>query len=143
MIGDLTQFSEFADGADAIIGLDLLRSSQSLRIDYRKSVVIFGSSSHGGPVKPQVTQALTVQLPVQGKSLHLIIDTGLRGLLLYQNRLRKHAPQLKLSGETSQAFAGGLKGQTATLSGIRVTEQLSLTAEFGRLRQVPGPKLLS
>lgn len=119
MVGDLKQISEFAEGVDAIVGLDLLRTSQTLRIDYRKSVVIFRSSSCG-PVKPQVERALTVRLPVQAQSMRLIIDTGLHGLLLYQDRLRRHQLQLKLSGKIPQAFVGRLKGQIATLSGIQL-----------------------
>ena len=36
MVGDLKRISEFAEGVDAILGLDLLRTAQSIRIDYRR-----------------------------------------------------------------------------------------------------------
>jgi len=65
--GDLRQLSELAAGVDAIIGLDVLRSSQSMTIDYRGNVVIFKSpecrrADSRSPV------ALTVVVQTQGQA---------------------------------------------------------------------------
>lgn len=117
MVSDLKQFSEFAEGVDAIIGLDLLRTSQSLRIDYGKSLVAFKTSVAYLPVNSENT-ALIVRLPVQGQALRLIVDTGLQGILLYADRLRSHVPQLKVT-DKNQAREGRLSGEKAKLAGIR------------------------
>ena len=118
MVGDLKQFSEFAEGIDAIIGMDLLRSSQSLIIDYRKMVLTFRTSDARGPWTPQDAQALTVQLSVQGQPVHLIIDTGLQSMLLYTDRLHKHMPGVKLTDRIAEVRQGRLRGEKALLSGI-------------------------
>jgi len=120
IVGDLKHLSGFAEGVDAIIGLDLLRASQSLLIDYQKGVVTFRTPSPDVLKDAKHAQVLTIQLPIQGQPVHLIVDTGLQGLLLYQDRVRRHLPELKLSGTISQAHVGRLTGQTATLAGIRV-----------------------
>jgi predicted aspartyl protease len=119
MVSDLKQFSEFAEGVDAIIGLDLLRTSQSLRIDYGKSLVTFKTSVAYVPVNSENITALIVRLPVQGQAVRLIVDTGLQGMLLYADRLRSHVPQLKVTNKVTQAHEGRLSGENAKLAGIR------------------------
>jgi hypothetical protein len=49
MIGDLKQFSEFGDGVDAVIGTDLLRMSQSMRIDFGSKLVTFKFAGESDP----------------------------------------------------------------------------------------------
>ena len=123
MVGDLKQISEIAEGVDAIVGLDLLRTSQRLNIDYGNRLVTFKRSIAGGLRRAQ--DALTVQISVQGRSICLILDTGLQGLALYSDRLHKHLANLKFSGKFSQVHEGWLIGETATLPGIRLgTEDL-------------------
>lgn len=119
MVSDLKQFSEFAEGVDAIIGLDLLRTSQSLRIDYGTSLVAFKTLVGDVPVNFGNVFALIVRLPVQGQVVHLIVDTGLQGMLLYADRLRRYVPQLKLTDRITQAHEGRLTGEKAKLAGIR------------------------
>jgi predicted aspartyl protease len=118
MVSDLNKFSEFAEGVDAIIGLDLLRSSKSLWIDYGKSLVAFKTPVAYAPVNSGNALALIVRLPVQGQVMHLIVDTGLQGMLLYADRLRSHVPQLKLTDKITRAHAGRLSGEQAKLAGI-------------------------
>ena len=115
MVADLKRFSEFAEGVDAIVGMDLLRSSQSLIIDYRKMVLTFRTSDLW---KPQVAQALTVRLSVQGQPAQLIIDTGRQSMLLYTDRLHKHVPGVKLTDRIAEVREGRLRGEKALLSGI-------------------------
>ena len=123
-VGDLKQISDVAEGVDAIVGLDLLRTSQKLKIDYGERLVTFKPSIAGGLGRSQVN-AFTVQMSVQGRSICLILDTGLQGLVLYSDRLHKHVPNLKFSGKFSHAHEGWLMGETATLPGIRLgTEDL-------------------
>ena len=115
MVADLKRFSEFAEGVDAIVGMDLLRSSQSLIIDYRKMVLTFRTSD---PWKPRDAQALTIRLSVQGQPAQLIIDTGRQSMLLYTDRLHKHMPGVKLTDRIAEVREGRLRGEKALLSGI-------------------------
>lgn len=92
-----------------------LRSSKSLIIDYRKMVLTFRTSDLW---KPQVAQALTVRLSVQGQPAQLIIDTGRQSMLLYTDRLHKHVPGVKLTDRIAEVREGRLRGEKALLSGI-------------------------
>lgn len=120
MVGDLKQFSELVDGVDAIIGLDLLRINRSLKIDYVARKVTFKSADKCEPESPRTPQVFEVRLPVQGQTIVLVMDTGRQGMLLYADRLRKHAPQLKFTNTVGQAHEGRLAGQQAMLSGVRL-----------------------
>jgi predicted aspartyl protease len=139
MVADLKQFSQYAEGVDAVVGLDLLRSSESMQIDYLRNLVTFRLSD-GRQNDRRLPVALTVKIPAQGQWVRLIVDTGLDGLLLYQDRVEKHLPQLKLS-ENSAASAGRLKGQMATLSGIELGpdfERSSVLLLRGAPRSLPS-----
>jgi hypothetical protein len=118
MVGNLKQFSEFAEGVDAIIGLDLLSAAESMLIDYRSRLVTLKASS--GTLAKFLSTAITIRIPVQNQPARLIVDTGLQGILLYEDRRRRHLPQLKVDGTISQAYAGRLRGRAGTLSGIRL-----------------------
>jgi hypothetical protein len=120
MVGNLKEFSEFSQDLDAIIGLDLLRTTHILVIDYRNSVVTFGASSEAQAAYSSIPQILSVRVAIQGQTIRLIVDTGLEGILLYTDRLRKHQPRILLSDKPVPAHAGRLVGEKATLSGIRL-----------------------
>jgi hypothetical protein len=116
MVGDLAH-------VDALIGMDLLRLNKRLRINYNSGQVVFT------PVAPSERQTLptgdptclTADVPVQGKPLHLIVDTGIEGILLYRDRVFKRNPKLRLENETQPSRTGGhlLPGR-ATLRNIRL-----------------------
>jgi len=120
MVGDLKQFSQFADAVDAIIGLDVLRMSRGMRIDYGSRLVSFKFEAESVSARIPVSQAFLVRLPVQGQSMLLIVDSGYRGILLYTDRLRRHLPQLKLTEVIPHVHQGNMTGETATLSGLHV-----------------------
>jgi predicted aspartyl protease len=108
LVGDLARYSEFAGKADAIIGMDLLRLS-NVTIDFDAGNLIFDSSlpetySVGGD---PMTKCLTVELQVQDRRVHLIVDTGLQGIVLYEERLRKSVPLLRTAGSIKNATMGG------------------------------------
>jgi len=124
MVGDLKRVSELADGVDAIIGLDVLGIAESIRIDYRSHLVTMKVPADD-LAKSLNANALTVLVTLQGRPARLIIDTGLRGLMLYEDRLQLHLPHLRLSGAVSPAHVGRLRGHAATLTGIQLgTEEL-------------------
>jgi hypothetical protein len=116
MVGDLVH-------VDALIGMDLLRLNERLRINYSSRQVVFTPVA---PSEPQTLPTgdpacLTVDVPVQGKPLHLIVDTGIEGILLYRDRVFKRNPKLRLENETQQSRTDGrlLPGR-ATLRNIRL-----------------------
>lgn len=114
-VGDLKEFTDYAAGVDAIIGLDVLGRLQSLRIDY--DTMTLSLKPAGNPsTSPQPTQAFTVALPVQNHVVYLVVDTALQGILLYQNRVW----QLKFTDRVSQVHIGRLLGEQAKLSGVRI-----------------------
>ena len=119
MVGKLAHYSELADGVDAIIGLDLLSASESLKIDYSTKQITIRTSAQRGE-QTTAPQALTGQLSLQGQPARLVIDTGVQGMFLYKDRIRKHLPQLRFDDKPSHVYMGKLAGERATLSGVRV-----------------------
>lgn len=108
LVGDLARYSEFAGKADAIIGMDLLRLS-NFTIDYGSGHLIFD------PLPPKtysargdlMSRCLIVELEVQRRWVRLIVDTGLQGIVLYEERLRRSVPGLRTSGSIKSATMGG------------------------------------
>jgi hypothetical protein len=94
--------------ADAIIGMDLLQLS-NVTIDFGAGVLIFDSTPQkaylagGDPM----TKCLVVELQVQDRPVHLLVDTGTPGILLYEERLRKRVPYLRTAGSPKNATMGG------------------------------------
>ena len=81
LVGDLARYSEFAGKADAIIGMDLLQLS-NVTIDFGAGHLIFDPAppktylAGGDPM----TKCLVVELQVQDRPVHLMVDTGLQGI---------------------------------------------------------------
>ena len=120
LVGDLARYSEFAGRADAIIGMDLLNLS-NLTVDFGAGNLIFDL------VAPQtylaggdpMTKCLVVELQVQDRPVHLLVDTGLQGLLLYEGRLRNTVPGLRTAGSIKNATMGGrMQVKQATLPDV-------------------------
>jgi predicted aspartyl protease len=117
MVGDLGRYSEFARDVDAIIGLDVLTRAGTLRIDYDLKVVQFQQNSPIQQRQPLVRGAIAIQVLVQGQPAHLLVDTGLHGIVLYERLLRER--HIKMS-EGVPASIGHLNGQRIVLSGVRI-----------------------
>jgi len=120
LVGDLARYSEFARKADAIIGMDLLNLS-NLTVDFGAGNLIFDL------VAPQtylaggdpMTKCLVVELQVQDRPVHLLVDTGLQGILLYEGRLRNTVPGLRTAGSIKNATMGGrMQVKQATLPDV-------------------------
>jgi predicted aspartyl protease len=121
LVGDLARYSDFAGKADAIIGMDLLRLS-NLTIDFGAGKLLFDLSearTYLAGADP-MTQCLIVELQVQERPVHLIVDTGLQGILLYEERLRKSVPELRTAASIKNATMGGrVRVKQATLPDVR------------------------
>jgi predicted aspartyl protease len=120
LVGDLARYSEFARKADAVIGMDLLQLS-NVTIDFGARNLIFEPTAPKTymPGGDPMTRCLIVELQVQGSPVHLIVDTGLQGILLYEERLRKSVPGLRTAGSIKNATMGGrVQVKQATLPDV-------------------------
>ena len=108
-VGRLAEYSEFARNADAVIGMDLLRFSnlgidfESRKITFHPSVQRVSSDVSGDPL----LQCPVLEVQVQGHPIRLIVDTGLSGLVLYEQRLRKQVLGLRTAGHVVDVTMGG------------------------------------
>lgn len=95
-VADLTRFSTFAGDADALIGLDLLGASR-FTIDYAAHEVTFDSMRRPAtPTDPDDPLCMTAVIQVQGRPVRLIVDTGIKGVILYKDRLWRSVPHLRI-----------------------------------------------
>jgi predicted aspartyl protease len=108
LVGDLAHYSEFAGKADAIIGMDLLQLGD-VAIDFAAGALIFDPTPQKTYVAggDPMSKCLVVELQVQDRPVHLLVDTGLPGILLYEERLRKRVPSLRTAGSLKSATMGG------------------------------------
>jgi predicted aspartyl protease len=130
LVGDLARYSEFAGKADAIIGMDLL-NLRNVTIDFGAGNLIFEATALKAyvPGGEPMTKCLMVELQVQDRPVRLIVDTGLEGILLYEERLRQSVPGLRTAGSIKNATVGGR---------MRVKQAILPDIVFGkRNRQVP------
>lgn len=120
MITDPASTSRLAEHVDAIIGLDLLCASRGLLIDYEARRILFRSSLSDNPTSPQqCPPSLTMNITIQGRPARLSVDTGMEGILLYEDKLRKRFPQLKLEDEVEDVQVGFLRLKQAKLPGVK------------------------
>ena len=119
LVARLADYSEFAEGLDGIIGLDLLARSERLFIDYERQVITweFASGLKKGSAAPT---CLVVPFSVQGAHFRLALDTGLQGILLYKDRLRESLPQLRLPLESIKVNFGRVQTTQLELPGVRL-----------------------
>ena len=62
---------------------------------------------------------ITPELQVQHRPVRLIVDTGLQGIVLYEERLRRSVPGLRTSGSIKTASMGGrVPAKQATLPDV-------------------------
>ncbi len=108
LVGDLARYSEFGGKADAIIGMDLLQLS-NVAIDFVGGALTFDPTPQKTYVAggDPMTKCLVVELQVQDRPVHLLVDTGMPGILLYEERLRKRVPSLRTAGSLKNATMGG------------------------------------
>ena len=93
---------------DAVIGLDILRRS-NFTIDYPRKRIIFRVAPvvDASATFQDTAPGLIVQMEVNGVLLHLMLDTGASGMLLFQSRIRDRLPLLPHRGERMSTDLGG------------------------------------
>src|SRR5579864_1909573 len=119
MVMRLAEYSELAKNVDGIIGLDLLSRGKKLTIDYERRALSFELGKNGaGENLP--AGAFAVPIVVQGLRMHLLVDTGCQGMLLYRNRLRNRLPSLSIVGESRTGVIGRLGATQVNLPGVKI-----------------------
>jgi predicted aspartyl protease len=141
-VGQLVQYSEFARNVDAIIGMDLLKLS-NFSIDYDARKIIFHPSGQKTPfVRDEpLSDCLILEIRVQGQPVRLIVDTGLPGILFYEDQLRKHVPTLRTVGNVTNVTMGArLRAKQATLPDVVIGRFIGDVSVL--LVQAPSPEML-
>ena len=136
MVARLTDISEVADHADGIIGLDVLSRAQKIGIDYERRRITFDLDEGCGS-KPSAVKAFVITVAIQGVPMRLSVDTGLRYLLLYKDRLSSALPHLRLEGEPRDAMIGRLPVTRVNLPGVQVFRPEAVTPVF----LIAGPRI--
>jgi predicted aspartyl protease len=121
MVVKLAEYSDFAEHADGIIGLDLLSQSKKFTIDYDTRTVSL-QLAEAGTTGRSSSPCFVIPLVVQGLQVNLAVDTGLQGIVLYKNRLRKGLPKMRIEGESTNVAMGRLRGTQVRLPGVRIVD---------------------
>ena len=140
LVSDLARVSEFADDADAIIGSDLL-SLANFSIDYPAQKLFFSPIQTSEPRGTHHPVAMVITLKVQDCEVDLLVDTGMEGVLLFEDRLRSRIPNLKTESKISEITIGRKsRARQAVLSGVRLgARTLDLTVFL--MKGPPGATL--
>jgi predicted aspartyl protease len=120
LVAKLGDYSKFAENVDGILGLDLLGRSKKLFIDYERQTVSWEMPGDGEERSPTPTY-FAIPFLVQGRPMHLIIDTGFQGILLYKDRLHKALPELRTEGEAVEVGMGRLQLIRLKVPGVRLS----------------------
>lgn len=126
MVARLADISEFAANVDGIIGLDILSRARKVGIDYERKRVSFELDDECGS-RPPTVKALLVTVAIQGTPMRLLVDTGLRYVMLYKDRLSSALPHLRTEGEARDAMIGRLHATQVNLPGVRVFGRQAMT----------------
>ncbi|HTA57806.1 MAG TPA: retropepsin-like aspartic protease [Candidatus Baltobacteraceae bacterium] len=129
MVAKLGEYSEFAEDVDGIIGLDVLGRSEKISIDYEMRTMSWEMARELDGRRPSAAY-FSIPFVVQGFPMHLILDTGFQGILLYKDRLRKGLPDLQTSGKPSEVDFGRLQTTQVKLPGVRLAGQETIATVF-------------
>ncbi len=96
LVADLAALTEFAGAVDGILGLDLLLGSR-ISIDFtsKKLLVRPTTADRIQSLQQDDMICVTTTVQVQGHPVRLLVDTGMQGILLYEDRLDKRVPHFE------------------------------------------------
>ncbi len=111
MMNDLGYLRETAPGVDGVIGLDVLRL-RSFSIDFGRRKITFGAPRVlRSSVAMEMDQSyLAVEARMLGRPLRLLVDSGVRTILLYRDRMGERLPNVRIE---QQIRGASLSGSTA------------------------------
>jgi len=117
MVGNLAKVSEFAANVDAILGLDILSRCKALEIDYAAREVRFVTSHSPSDEGHASTNAFFVPATLERRFIRLLVDTGMQGVVLFEDRLRSHVGKWE-STEKVSALMGSVRIQQVRLPSL-------------------------
>lgn len=119
MVIKLAEYSELAQRADGIIGLDLLSHAKKFIISYDKNIASLEPTADR--TREHTTPScFVVPVVVQGHKMHLAVDTGMQGIVLYKTRLREQIPKMRIEGEPTNLKMGRLRATQIRLPGVQL-----------------------
>ena len=118
MVVDLPDYSEIANGVDGIVGLDLLSRSDKFTINFSKKRLYFELTVNGGALP--VPGCFVVPIVVQGLVIRVGVDSGVSGIMLFGDRLRKRLHKMRTQGEPKAVTMGRITGTRVTLPGVQL-----------------------
>jgi predicted aspartyl protease len=94
---DLGYLGASAPGVEGLIGLDVLRL-RSFSIDFHKRKIKFGTQRSLRSSAPmEINQSyIAVEVRLLDRPVHLLVDTGVRSILLYRDRVADRLPSVKV-----------------------------------------------
>jgi hypothetical protein len=100
MVTDLDYFRSLGSHVDAVIGLDLLRQ-RNFSIDFARKKIRFGQLETGRHAIPMMSDdlSLKVEAEANGRLIHMILDSGAPGPMLYEERLENRAVDYSIEQE--------------------------------------------
>jgi predicted aspartyl protease len=107
--------------ARQLLMLVLLSQSKKFTIDYDTRTVSLELAEEGTTERSS-SQCFVIPLVVQGIQVNLAVDTGLQGIVLYKDRLRKRLPKMRVEGESTDVAMGRLRGTQVRLPGVRIVD---------------------
>jgi len=122
LVADLPRFSDFGRDVDALIGMDLLRA-RNFAIDYDSRKVSFSPPDRAGSAAVPESDPLffTLRILIQEHPVHLVVDTGVDGVLLFEHTLLESVPNLRIEGRTKATSLGRrLRAKWATLPNVSI-----------------------
>lgn len=122
----LADLSLLADGADGIIGMDVLSRTQKICIDYERRTISFKLDKAGGS-ESSATSAFVIPVMIQGISMRLLVDTGSEYVILYKDRLRHALPKVRTEGEPRNAVLGRLHAVQVNVPGVQISGSQGVT----------------
>ena len=122
MTNDLGYLRETAGGLDGVIGLDVLRL-RSFGIDFGRRKITFGVPRVlRSSVAMEMGQLyLAVEVRMLDRPVRLFVDTGVRTILLYRDRMAERLPHVKIEQQIRGAsLSGGTSMEVVTLPPVQL-----------------------
>jgi len=141
LVGRVADYFGDAENVDAIIGLDLLKST-NITVDYSTKKLVFHSlEQESTAADTTISDCILLDAEVQGQKITLIVDTGFPGILLFEERLRKRVPDLKVPEDALNLVMGQrLQAKRVKLPGIVIGDIRKDVTVL--LTKAPDPEVL-
>ena len=119
---DLEYLRSSAPGVEGVIGLDVLRL-RSFSIDFHRRKVKFGAHRllrSSAPI--EIDQSyLAVEVRMLGRPVRLLVDSGIRSILLYRDRVAERLPDVKVEQRTrGTSLSGDASLEVVTLPRLQL-----------------------